>query len=362
VKFRCERDALAEAVSTTMRAVASRTPSVQALGGVKAVVGDGVLKLTGSDMELAIETEVPVQVEAEGTAVLPRLLGDIVRLLESGAVTVEVKDDEATVSSGRSEFQLRLLPADQYPRISQPAGEPVEVPGPELADALRRVVPAASRDDHRMILTGVQFESESDGLRLVATDSYRLAMDDLPGQRLLAQDTKALIPARALSELQRILGDGTVAVTLGEREVSFVVGATRLTTRLIEGDFPNYRQLLPSEYPNRLTIDRERLAEAVKRVRLMGRDGTPVRLSLSADGVELSATAQDVGHAHESVDADYQGDELTVAFNPEFLLDGILAAGGEQVVLDSVDALKPATLRSAEGGSFLYLLMPVRVS
>jgi DNA polymerase-3 subunit beta len=353
---------LSDAVGITLRAVATRTTSVQALGGLRAVVADGELVLTGSDMELAIETRLPVSTEADGTAVLPRLLGEIVRLLEPGAIVVEVKDDEATISSGRSEFQLRLLPADQYPRISQPGGEPVEVPGPMLAEALKRVVPAASRDDHRMILTGVQFEAEAEGLRLVATDSYRLALDDLPGQHLLAQDTRCLIPARALQELQRIIGDGPVAVTLGEREVAFQVGVTRLTTRLIEGDFPNYRQLLPSEYPNRLVIDRERFAEAVRRVRLLGRDGTPVRLTLSAEGVELSATAQDVGHAHESIDAEYSGADLTVAFNPEFLLDGINAASGEQVVLDSVDALKPATLRNAEPSPFLYLLMPVRVS
>jgi DNA polymerase III subunit beta len=361
VKFRCERDALAEAVGTTLRAVATRMTTIQAQGGIRATVSGDELVLMGSDLELAIETRVAVSAETEGTAVLPRLVGDILRLLEPGGVVVEVKDDEATISSGRSEFQLRLLPADQYPRVSQPAGEPVEVPGKQLGEALKRVVPAASRDDHRRILTGVQFEAEPDGLRLVATDSYRLSLDDLPGSHLLAQDRKALIPARALSELVRVLGDGPVGVTLGDTEVTFQVGETRLTTRLIEGDFPNYRQLLPSEYPNKLVIDRERFGEAVRRVRLLGRDGTPVRLTLSVDGVELSASAED-GHAHESIDAEYTGSDLTVAFNPDFLLEGINAAGGDQVILESVDALKPATLRNAEPSPFLYLLMPVRVS
>ena len=176
-----------------------------------------------------------------------------------------------------------------------------------------------------------------------------------------------LVPSRALDELARVLGDSEeVTVRLGEREVSFDVtvddGEVQVTTRLIEGEFPNYRQLIPSSYPNQLTIGREPLLEAVRRVKLMARDTTPLRITQKSDCVELMAVTQDVGQAQEEVDAQYNGDELTVAFNPDYLIQGLEAAPGDEVVLETLDALKPAVLRSSEGGDFLYLLMPVRVS
>ncbi len=154
-----------------------------------------------------------------------------------------------------------------------------------------------------------------------------------------------------------------VTVILADREAQFVAGATKVTTRLIEGDFPNYRQLLPSEYPNRLTLTKERFVEAVRRVRLVaqGRDNTPVKLVLNADGVELTASAQDIGRAYEALEAKYEGTEMTVAFNPEFLVDGLTAVEGSDVVLDTLDGLKPATIRAAEQANFTYLLMPVRI-
>ena len=232
---------------------------------------------------------------------------------------------------------------------------------------MKQVVRAASGDDARPILTGVLMSAEDGGLRLVATDSYRLAVRDLPEATVLSEGQKVLVPSRALDELARVLGDSEeVTVRLGEREVSFDVtvddGAVQVTTRLIEGEFPNYRQLIPSSYPNQLTIGREPLLEAVRRVKLMARDTTPLRITQKSDCVELMAVTQDVGQAQEEVDAQYNGDELTVAFNPDYLIQGLEAAPGDEVVLETLDALKPAVLRSSEGGDFLYLLMPVRVS
>jgi DNA polymerase-3 subunit beta len=216
-------------------------------------------------------------------------------------------------------------------------------------------------------LTGVLMSAEDGGLRLVATDSYRLAVRDLPDATVLSEGQKVLVPSRALEELSRVLGESEeVTVRLGEREVTFDVsvddGEVQVTTRLIEGEFPNYRQLIPSSYPNQLTIGREPLLEAVRRVKLMARDTTPLRITQKAGCVELMAVTQDVGQAHEEVDAQYTGDELTVAFNPDYLIQGLEAAPGDEVVLETLDALKPAVLRSSEGGDFLYLLMPVRVS
>ena len=172
-----------------------------------------------------------------------------------------------------------------------------------------------------------------------------------------------LVPSRALGELTRLLGGATeVTLYLGEFEATFSVGHTRLTTRLIEGEFPNYRQLIPSSYPNRLTVAKEALLDAVRRVKLLARESAPVRIELKAGGLELTAATQDVGQAREELDAKYEGSEMVVAFNPEYLIAGVEAATGDEVVLETLDALKPAILRSTETTDFLYLLMPVRVS
>jgi len=188
-------------------------------------------------------------------------------------------------------------------------------------------------------------------------------MRDLPGASLLAEGQHVLVPGRALGELARVLaGAKEVTLRLAADEAGFEVGSTRLTTRLIDGQFPNYQQLIPSGYPNRLVVSKDALLDAVRRVKLLAREATPIRVALRADGVELTAITQDVGQAREELDAKYEGAEMTVAFNPEFLIDGAEAIPGDEVVLETLDALKPATLRPTEGSGFLYLLMPVRVS
>jgi DNA polymerase III subunit beta len=364
VKFRCERDVLVEALGSAGRAAAGRGTSLPVLSGVRVELQGDVLRLTGTDLELTISVEVAVSGGGDGVAVLPgRLAGDIVRALPPGSVDVEVDADEARIAAGRSEFSLRVLPADEYPRITEPTGEPVTLASAELATALSQVVRAASSDDARPILTGVLLAAEPSGLRLVATDSYRLAVRDLPGTTVLAEGQRVLVPSRALQELARVLSTGdSLTVRLGERDASFEVGGTRLTTVLIEGEFPPYERLIPQTQSNRLTVGRELLLEAVRRVKLLAREATPVRLSMSPDGLELVAITQDVGQAHESLDAKFEGTDLTVAFNPEYLVQGIEVAPGDEVTVETVDALKPALLRCPDHPDFLYLLMPVRVS
>jgi DNA polymerase-3 subunit beta len=363
VKFRCEREALAEAIGIAQRAVASRPGALPALSGnVLVKAENGKLELVGSDLDLTIRVTTDVDADATGSVVVPaRLFGDIVRSLEPGAVTVEANDEEARITGGRSQFSVRIS-GEEFPKLAEPTAGGVRMDSAALSAALRQVVPAASRDDARPILTAVLLAADGSGLRLVATDSYRLAVRDLPGESVLRAGEKVLVPAKALSELQRLLGEGEVEVTFSDREASFDVGRARVSTRLIEGEFPNYQQLIPSGYPNRLTVEREPLIEAVKRVRLVtqGRD-TPVRLAMKPDGLELSARS-DAGDAQEFLDAKYEGAEMTVAFNPEFILDGLQAIVADEVALETQDALKPATLRAADGGDFLYLLMPVRVS
>jgi DNA polymerase-3 subunit beta len=366
VKFRCERDVLVEALGTAGRATASRGGALPVLAGIKAELAGGTLTLTGHDLELTISVDIREGVNGreDGSAVLPaRLVSDVVRCLPAGAVEVEVDGDQARITAGRSEFTLRVFPVDEFPRLADPAGEGVTIDAAQLGDALKQVVPAASGDDARPILTGVLVSAEEGGLRLVATDSYRLAVRDLPGQNLLPEGQSVLVPSRALNDLTKVLsGVGELTLRLGERDASFEAGDVRLTTMLIEGDFPNYRGLIPTQHPNRMTVSREALLEGVRRVKLLAREATPVRLAMTSDGLDLVAVTQDVGQAHESIDAKYEGSELTVAFNPDYLLQGIEVLPGDEVLIETVDSLKPALVRSPEHPEFLYLLMPVRVS
>ncbi|HEX7094343.1 MAG TPA: DNA polymerase III subunit beta, partial [Acidimicrobiales bacterium] len=261
MKFRCERDVLVDALATAGRAVTTRGGALPVLSGVLLELNGDVLRLIGSDLDLTITVQTTVSGQQDGVAVLPgKLASDIARAFGPGAVNVEVSDDVARLSSGRSEFSLRLMHADEYPRFQPPSAEAVTISAERFANALREVVRAASADDSRPILTGVLMAAEGNGLRLVATDSYRLAVCDLPGESLLREGQHVLVPSRALNELAKLLsGADEVTLRIGARDASFTVGNVQLTTRLIEGEFPNYRSLIPSNHPNKLTVDREAL-------------------------------------------------------------------------------------------------------
>lgn len=366
MKFRCERDVLADAVGSAGRAATNRSGTLPVLAGVRMEVAGDTLTVTGTDLELTIRLSVEVGGDVDGAAVVPaRLVGDIVKALPAGAVEVSLASDgdgAMSISAGRSEFSVRPLSLDDYPAQAEPAGEAVTLSAETMSDALRQVVRAASTDDARAVLTGVLLASEDEGVRMVATDSYRLAVRDLPDSSVLGSGQKVLIPGRALNELQRLMGDEeNLTVRFGEREATFEAGSTRLSTRLIEGDFPNYRNLLPSEYPNLLTVSKASMLEAIRRVKILAQDSTPVRLRLGGDTVQLTAITQDVGEAAETIDASYDGAEMEVAFNPDYLSAGIDAIDADDVTLATMDPMKPAVLRGAGDDEYLYLLMPVRV-
>jgi DNA polymerase-3 subunit beta len=363
VKFRCERDVLAEALATAGRAATGRTGTLPVLSGVRLELHGDQLTVTGTDLELTIQLELTVGGEIDGSTVIPaRLSSDIVRSLGDPKVEITVGPDEVGISAGRSQFSVRPLSVDDYPRLPVPSDRAVTLPAAAFGEALKQVVRAASTDEARPILTGVLLAAEGDGLRLVATDSYRLAVRDLTGTSVLAADQKVLVPSRALNELQRLLGnEESITLRLGERDATFEVGTSRLTTRLIEGEFPNYRQLIPASYPNKLTVSRDALQEAIRRVKILAKDATPVRLQLSADGLKLTAITQDVGNAADELDATLMGTEMTVAFNPDYLASGVDAAISDEVSIETLDALKPAVVRGVGRDDFLYLLMPVRV-
>ena len=364
MKFRCERDVLSEGLAVAGRAVSGRGGPLPVLSGLRVVLDGDQLQVTGSDLDLTITVDLTVAGDVDGHAVIPaKLAADIVKSLEPGAVTVEVDGEEARISCGRSQFSVHVIPAEEFPKLTRSSTESIKLDPAEFADGLRQVVPAASTDDSRPILTGVLMANEGAGLRMVATDSYRLAVRDLPGTSALAEGQSVLVPSRALQELARALvGANDLQLELGDREASFVAGDVRLTTRLIDGDFPNYRGLIPQSQPNRVTVGRSALIDALRRVKLMAREATPVRLSMRDGSLELMAITQDVGQASEELDATYEGTELTVAFNPDYLMAGLEVTPGDEVSLETIDPGKQAVLRSLEHPDFLYLLMPVRVS
>ena len=364
MKFRCERDVLDHAFSITRRAVASRGGTLQILSGLHLSLKGDRLTVVGSDMDLTVRVNVDVGGDEDGSVVLSaQLAAEIVRALDSGQVEFSVTENGANLMSGRSDFNLRVMEAEEYPNFVESGGESVTLDASSVADALDQVTKAASIDDARQVLTGVLMAAEADGLRLVATDSYRLAVRDLPGTSVLGRDQTVLVPSRALEMVGKILGDADeLTICLGERDAVFEVGNVQVETRLIEGEFPNYSGLIPDDHPNTLVVDRLALQEAVRRVRILAQEATPIRLSMSSDGLELVAITQDVGQARETVDAEYTGEDLTVAFNPQFLLDGLEVSPGDEVRLETSEASRPAVLRSIGDEQFLYLLMPVRVS
>lgn len=363
MKLRCERDTLVEALSTSGRAVVSRGGQLPVLSGLHIVLKGDELSITGSDLELTISTRVLVNGETDGQVIVPaKLLTEVVRSLGPGAVELVSGDQDLAIRGGRSDFSIRTISADEFPRLAAAEGTEVEIEATSFGEALRQVVPAASADDSRPILTGVLLTPTGDGLRLVATDSYRLAIADILQPAMLNRDQSVLVPSRALAEVRRAIGDKpTLKVRLGDNEAAFETEGLVLTTRLIDGDFPKYEGLIPSGPSNELEVDRASMLEAVRRIRLLAQEATPIRLVMGDEGVEMVAITQDVGEGHETLDAKFEGDPLTVAFNPAFLLDGLEAAPGDQVKLQTIDSMKPAVLKAQADENFLYLLMPVRV-
>ncbi len=386
MKFRCERDSLVEVLTTAGRAVSSRTSTSMALGGVRIEASGNHLAVVGTDLDLTVHVSTEAIGITDGVCVAPaKLLADIVRSLEPGAVTIEADGEMVEIGAARSRFSLRTFPVDDFPSLPEPPAPATFLPAASLAGALRQVVRAASSDDARPLLTGVLLAAEGNGVRLVATDSYRLAMRDIEGSDALVESSQILVPARALSELQRLAvlgaavkematapgggdsvgagGGDSVGLSVGDHDVTFTAGDVKVSTRLLDGAYPDYRQLIPAEYPNRLHVGKDSLLDALRRVRLLVRDNTtPVRLSMRPGGVDLTVVSQEVGDASETVDADFEGGDLTIAFNPTYLIDGVEAVSGDEVLLETVDATKPATVRAAEETNFRYLLMPVRVS
>ncbi len=360
MRIRAQRDDLADVLARANRAVGART-ALPVLQGLLCEVSGTTLRVTGTDLDVTVRTATEVEVIEEGRAVIPgRLLSEAVRKMPSGSVTLGVGDSDVEILGNGPRFKLRPLTADDFPVLEDVVTDGVEVDGEELAEAIAQVTVAASGDGARPILTGVLFESSDAGLRMVATDSYRLAMKDLEGVGL---EGSGLVPARGLRELPRAIGAAKVTAQMRDREAVFTSDKGMLRLRLIDGNFPKYQSLLPDAYPNQVILKKDVLLDALGRVTLVAEDHIPVRLNLMAGGIEVSVTRQDVGGEAEHLDGEFSGaeEQVSIAFNPRYLQDGVTAIAGDSVRIRVIDAFKPSVIDSGENDDFLYLLMPVRV-
>jgi DNA polymerase III subunit beta len=358
------KDELASKLTTVARGVSTRT-AVLVLGGIQLRAEAGRLHLAATDMEVSLRGSVEAQVAGEGTVVVPgRLLLDIARSLPDSDVSIEHRPEEAVVvvTSGTATYRLHTYSAEDFPRLPDVETLPLHaIDRDALVETISRVGRSASRDESRPVLTGILVRFEPGKVVMAATDSYRLAVKETPVDGTLP-DLEAIIPARALQELARIAG-GSDEVQLGllENHVVFGADGTWLTTRRIDGQFPNYRQLLPEQFEHELMLPREELLEVVRRVSLMAQRNSPLRLRFAEGELTVSAVTQDVGEARESLPAPFAADPLEIGFNAEFLRDGLDSVDADTIKFKLISPLRPAVLEG-DTPDYVYLIMPIRLA
>jgi DNA polymerase-3 subunit beta len=357
------KDELVSALGVVSRAVSTRT-SVQILSGILIEARDGELKLAATDMELSLRATASAHTEGDGAIVLPgKTLVDIARLLPGDEVTIEHKPAESVVhvTAGSAEYTLHTYNPEDFPRLPElDAVQTFVVDRESLLETIHRVARAASRDESRPVLTGILVSFRDGKIIMAATDSYRLAVKEteLGGS---APELEAIVPSRALQELARIAAAGeTIEVGVHENQVLFSLEGVWLTTRRIDGQFPNYRQLLPEAFEHELTLPRVELLDVVRRAAVMIQRATPLQLRFAEGELTVIARTQDVGESKESMPVGFTGDTLEIGFNADFLRDGLESMDGDDVRLKLISPLRPAVIQG-EGDDFTYLVMPIRL-
>ncbi|MFF9346609.1 DNA polymerase III subunit beta [Streptomyces sp. NPDC014734] len=375
MKIRVERDVLAEAVAWVARSLPARPPA-PVLAGLLLKAEDGALSFSSFDYEVSARVSVDAEVEEDGTVLVSgRLLADICRALPNRPVEISTDGVRATVVCGSSRFTLHTLPVEEYPALPEMPTATGTVPGEVFASAAAQVAIAAGRDDTLPVLTGVRIEIEGETVTLASTDRYRFAVREFLWKPENPEASAvALVPAKTLLDTAKALTSGdTVTLALsgsgaGEGLIGFEGAGRRTTTRLLEGDLPKYRTLFPTEFNSVAVIETAPFVEAVKRVALVAERNTPVRLSFEQGVLILEAGSSDDAQAVERVDAVLEGDDISIAFNPTFLLDGLSAIDSPVAQLSFTTSTKPALLSGrpavdAEADeAYKYLIMPVRLS
>jgi DNA polymerase III subunit beta len=363
LRITCSKADLVQGLGLAGRAVSSRT-AIQILSGILLEASGGKLRLAATDMELSLQVAVTAKVEGDGTVVLPgRTLVDIARLLPEDEVTIEHRAAESVVHvvAGSASYTLHTYNPEDFPRLPDLAGtQTFTVDREALLETISRVARAASRDEARPVLTGLLVQFAGDKLVMAGTDGYRLAVKETK-LAAPAPELEAIVPSRALQELSRLVGDGAeIAVGVQENQVFFSVDGTLLTTRRIDGQFPNYRQLLPEAFEHELTVPRGELLDVVRRAAVMIQRATPLQLRFAEGEVTVIARTHEVGESRESMPVAYTGEPLEIGFNAEFLREGLESVDGDDVHVKLISPLRPAVLTD-EGGDFTYLVMPIRL-
>ena len=375
MKLRAERDVLADGVAWAARALPSR-PSLPVLSGLMLDATGGALTISSFDQDVSARIDVEAEISDKGRSLVSgRLLADITRSLPAKPVQLEVTGAHLTVTCGRSSFSLPTLPVEDYPRIPDMPTAAGTISGSVLASAVGAVAIAAGRDDTLPMLTGIRLEINGSTLTLAATDRYRLAVREFSwSPQSSSASSEHLIPARTLADIAKSLAgvdDVTLALSsggTGEGLIGFEGGGRRTASRLLDFDFPKYRTLLPTESSCVATVETAELIDAAKRVALVAERNMPIRLSFSGSEVSLEAGAMEEAQASEAIEARVDGDPIEIAFNPQFLLDGLAAVASPQVMFSFLQSNRPAVLMGvdAETGQakaeYKYLLMPVRLT
>jgi DNA polymerase-3 subunit beta len=369
MKLTCDRSALVDKLAVLARGVSTRS-ALPVLSGILLQAGEGRLDLFSTDMELSIRATFATAVEREGEVVAPaRLFSDIVRNLPDDDVTVEASESTVRVSAGRAAFSLNAWAAADFPQTSTFAMDGVFTVGREpFVETLGKVGRAASRDETRPILTGVLVTIVGDTLKMVATDSYRLAVKETKLDHSFEHEVQAIVPVKALGEVTRLastLGPGELEVAIGENQAVFRLadpaGDVWIASRLIEGQFPNYKQLIPDAFEHEVVIDRAQLMATARRVSLLAQKNAPLRLSFGENRLTMKALTQDVGQAEETIDVEFSGEPFDIGFNPGYLIEGVDAVDDETAVMRFTSPLRPGIV-SGRGEDFTYLIMPIRLS
>lgn len=366
MKLITSKTALVECLGIVSKAISSRS-SIQVLSGVLLEVREDGIMLSATDMEISIKAPLVGRVEQAGSLVLPaRIAGDIARSLPVGDVVVEQRPGETQVDiqAGESVFTLHSLPAADFPQLPTLMGQGFTVSKSAFMETVERVAPSASRDETRPVLTGVLIHFTKKSVLMVATDSYRLSVKETPVDSSVSDKIQCIVPARTLLELSRIasaVSDDTITILPTENQMLFRVGGIALVSRLIDGQFPNYKQLIPDTFDHEVAVDHDELLEAIRRIGLLAQKNAPLRLQFSNNNLTISAESQDVGKAHEAMPVQYSGDDVAIGFNPEFLEAGVAAVKESPVFLRFISPLRPGLVKGA-GDDFLYLVMPIRLN
>jgi DNA polymerase III subunit beta len=368
VKLSLSTTELLAQLQTTTRVASSRA-SVQALSGVMISAKGEQPLLLATDMEVGLQVPLAGEILQPGSAVLPaRLVLEVVRSLPGNTVTLELRSHEQDVEliSGSAKFHLRTLRSEDFPTLPAPdANTRMTLPTQAFVETAMQVSRSASKDETRPVLTGVLISAGGQDLTMVATDSYRLSIKHATLDSALQGAIEANVPARALQELARIAQSAEepeLTISLGQNQVVFEIGDIVLSSRLIDGQFPNYRQLLPESVEHELRLSSAEMADVVRRISLLAQKNAPLRLSFGEGELTVSAQTPDVGEASEMLPVPFSGEPFDIGFNPEFLRDGLESVESEELVLKLISPLRPGLIESPDGGEFVYLIMPIRLN